>query len=69
MIRTIVNVNNKNLTLALPDDFLGKKIEVIAFVLEEVEIKTTVLAKAKTFSAVELDTRGFNFNRDEANER
>ena len=69
MIRTIVTANQNNLTLTLPDDFLGKRIEVIAFVIEEAKAKTTKFKKSKTFAAVRLDTRGFKFNRDEANER
>ena len=55
--------------MLLPDDFLGKQIEVIAFVIEEAKSKAADLKKTKTFSAIQLDTRGFKFNRDEANER
>jgi len=69
MIRTIITVEDNKLTLTLPDHFLGKEIEVIAFVIEEAKDKTTNFKKAKTFTAIQLDTRGFKFNRNEANER
>ena len=69
MIRTIVTIDKNNFPLFLPDDFLGKQIEVIAFVIEETKTKITKLKKNKTFSAIQLDTRGYKFNRDDANER
>lgn len=69
MIRTIITADRNKLILLLPDDFLGKQIEVIAFVIEEAKSKAADLKKTKTFSAIQLDTRGFKFNRDEANER
>ena len=70
MIRTIITADRNNLTLLVPDDFLGKKIEVIAFVIEEAKVKVIDdLKKIKTFSTIQLDTKGFMFNREEANER
>ncbi len=69
MIRTIVTADQKNLTLQLPDEFLGKEIEIIAFVIEEAKAKAKGSKKSKSFSAIQLDTRGYKFNRDQANER
>ena len=69
MLRTIITLDKNNLTLLLPDDFLGKQIEVIAFVVDEAKAKAATFTKTKTFSAIQLDTRGYKFNRDEANER
>ena len=69
MIRTIVTADKKKLTVLLPDDFIGKQIEVIAFVIDEQDTDPRHTAKAKTFSAVQLDTRGYKFNRNLANER
>jgi len=69
MIRTIVTVDNNNLTLVLPDDYLGKQIEVIAFVIDEAKEKVENSGRSKTFNAIRLDTRGFKFNREEANAR
>ena len=69
MIRTIITADRNSLTLQLPDDFLGKQVEVIAFVIEEAKTNAEGIKKTKSFSAIELDTRGFKFNREEANDR
>ena len=69
MIRTIITADRNRLILLLHDDFLGKQVEVIAFVIDEAVNKAATFKKSKTFSAIQLDTRGFKFNRDEANER
>lgn len=69
MIRTIVKPNNNKLILAIPDNYIGKQIEVIAFMIDEGKEKPLNKKKEVSFNAVLLDTRGFKFNRDEANER
>ena len=69
MIRTILTVDKNNLTLLLPDDFLGKRIEVIAFVIDEARVKAVGVGQSRTFFEISLDTKGFKFNREEANER
>ena len=69
MIRTILTVDNNNLTLSLPDEFVGKQIEIIAFVVEEAKEHIKLLKKKKNFSSIQLDTKGYKFNRNEANER
>ncbi len=67
MIRTIIKAKKNYLTIRLPNEYVGKQLEVIAFMLEEEENKLGI--KNVSFDAVSLDTRGFKFNRDEANER
>ncbi|MBD1394769.1 hypothetical protein [Mucilaginibacter glaciei] len=37
MIRTILKSDQNNLTISLPDDLVGKLIEVIAFEIEDVK--------------------------------
>ncbi len=69
MLRTIITAEKNNLILSIPDDFIGKQIEVIAFVLEDAQAQKITLNNTKTFSSIQLDTREFKFNRDEANER
>ena len=69
MIRTVITANKNMLNLPLPDDFIGKKVEVIAFTLDE-PLKQTKKAAAKdVFKALSLDTKGYKFDRDEANSR
>ena len=67
MIRTIITSEGNEYKLQLPDDFIGKRVEVIAFVLdEEIEVPKS---GQRTFEAIELDTKSYKFNREEANER
>lgn len=68
MIRTIITADKSDYTLFLPDDFLGKKVEVLAFVVEEPIGNPAESRPHKSFSAISLDTRGFKFDREEANE-
>ncbi len=69
MIRTIFTPNTNDVTLALPDNFLGKKIEVIAFVVEDTTTEVAPPKKLKNFDNIQIDTNTFTFNREEANER
>jgi hypothetical protein len=69
MIRTIMTSDKNTLILLLPDDYVGRQIEIIAFAIDE-PLKQSKKAAAKdVFKALKLDTRGFKFNRDEANSR
>jgi hypothetical protein len=69
MIRTIVKTDNNTLILSIPDRYIGKELEVIAFAKDEGN-EEIVTAKKKVFFAVlHTDTKNYTFNRDEANER
>lgn len=37
MIRTIIKPDNQNIIINLPENFIGKQVEVIAFTIEETE--------------------------------
>jgi len=70
MIRTIITVEDNKLTLTLPDHFLGKEIEVIAFVIEEATQKSE--KKKVSFTVLDVPDelqKNYRFNKDEANER
>lgn len=67
MIRKIVTPTDQDLLLHLPEAFVGKQVEVLAFVVEE---KAAAAEKGPAaFFPLNLDTRGFGFKREEANER
>ena len=69
MIRTVITSDKNTLILPLPDNYIGRQLEVIAFAIDE-PVKQAKRAFAKdVFKALKLDTRGFKFNRDEANSR
>ena len=69
MIRTVVTADKNMLNLLLPDDFIGKQVEVIAFTLDEPVKHNKKPAAKEVFKALRLDTRGYRFDRDEANNR
>jgi translation initiation factor RLI1 len=69
MIRTIIKAKKNYLTISLPNEYVGQQLEVIAFMLEDESENPEKEKKQVTFDAVSLDTKGFKFNREEANER
>ena len=69
MIRKILKVNSDTVSIAVPKDYLGKMLEIIAFTKDEELNKDGLQYGSATFNALSLDTKGFKFNRDEANER
>ena len=70
MIRTIITPDKNFLSFNIPDKYIGKKLEVIAFAVDEPSGDVIYTTKSnKSFSAIKLSTKGFKFNRDEANER
>ncbi len=71
MIRTIIVPDQRivHVSFAIPESYVGSEMEIIAFSHDEglaAELKPDTKA---TFSALSYNTKGFNFNRDEANER
>lgn len=69
MIRTIVTAEDSHLTLTLPDNFLGKQIEIIAFVVEEAIQKPRKKVSFTVLDAPDELKINYRFNRDEANGR
>lgn len=70
MIRTVVTASNNILTLPIPDKYIGRQLEVIAFAVDEPSEDIILSNKSKkTFTAIRLKTKGFKFNREQANER
>lgn len=70
MIRTVIRPNKNRVSFNIPDKYIGKKMEVIAFAIDEPSEDVIYAVKnRKSFSAASINTRGFKFDRDEANER
>jgi len=69
MIRTIITPQRQTISFEIPKDYIGKEIEVIAFAKDEGVLNEKNAGKKVTFTALSIDTKGFKFNRDEANER
>jgi len=50
--------------------YIGKKMEIIAFAIDEPSEDIIYSTNSnKRFSAIRINTKGFKFNRSEANER
>ena len=69
MIRATVTPDKATISFRIPEDYVGKQIEIIAFAKDEGLNKEVNGKKKVTFDALSIDTRGYKFNRDEANER
>ncbi len=69
MVRTTIVPDKQSISFDIPMDYIGKQIDVIAFSLDEGLKDEKMQSKKVTFNALSVDTRGFKFNRDEANER
>lgn len=72
MVRQIVKIDDRNFNLALPAEFIGKKVEILAFVVDENAGKEDVSYLTESddeFVVFEVDTKGYKFDREEANER
>lgn len=68
MVRTIVKPDRASISFDIPEKYIGKEIEVIAFEKNEGANENVLKKNPVTFNAVSIDTRGYKFNREEANE-
>ena len=68
MVRTIVRPDKASISFDIPEKYIGKQIEVIAFEKHEPSNEVAPRRKTVTFNAISIDTRGYKFNREEANE-
>ena len=69
MIRTEVTSDKNSVVKLLPDNNIEKQIEIIPFTLKEPVEQTHRTSAKKVFTVFKIDTIGYKFNRDEANER
>lgn len=68
--RTVVPDNTTiNLSLTIPDSYVGKEIEIIAFAKNEGIEHKEQPKRFVSFDSIKIDTSNFKFNREEANER
>lgn len=74
ILREIITPKEPIVTVRIPDEMVGKTVEVIAFEIEEAEAKKNVLTKEQRLEEIDeitasslVDLSNFKFNRDEAN--
>ncbi len=68
MIRETIIPEKNEIKISLPDNFVGKQVELIAFINEEIEINRKKKSK-RPFTVVNVKVKNYKFNREEANER
>ncbi len=71
MVRTTIipEQTTVNISLSIPENYIGKEMEIIAFTIREGFENIEQSAKQVSFDAISLKTKSFKFDRDEANER
>ena len=67
-IREIVVPENNKIELTIPDNFIGRRIEVLAFEIEESSTEFQKKSK-RPFKVISGRVDDYKFNREEANER
>ena len=68
MIRTVFIPRGDSVKLSIPKEYIGVKLEVIAFPLEE-SPGGDFIRQEVTFTDFGLDAPDYKFNREEANAR
>lgn len=69
MVRTIVTPEQQNISILVPQDYVGKKIEVLLYALEEIDEKeqpiTAILPKKKPsdFAGIFTKEEGEKFDK------
>ena len=69
MVRTTIIPDSKTVSISVPEDYIGKVLEIIAFAKDEglnVEGNTK---KVTSFTVLHTNIKDFKFSREEANER
>lgn len=70
MVRTVITPNKPTISLEVPKDYIGKKVEVIVFAIDEVGEQQSVAVKQSFKGALHLTTEEYNdFQQHIANTR
>ena len=74
MFRTILTPKVKSLTIELPQELIGKPVEILAFEItkttsQQTRNKPSAAEISAFYEKFQINMSGFRFNREEANER
>ena len=69
MVRTIVTPDNATVSFSIPESYIGRELEILAFTKDEADSAASRSAKKASFTVLHVDGRNYKFNRDDANER
>ena len=72
MVRQIIKASSNDIHISIPDNYVGKTLEVLAFTLDETKHEVTgdhINSINNLYDTIRVDFTDFVFNRDEANSR
>lgn len=69
MIRTQIIPETEEVSFQIPENYIGKVLEIIAFTKDEGLSEEPSVKKEARFTVLHTDVKDYKFNRDEANER
>lgn len=72
MVRQIIKASSNDIHISVPDNYVGKTLEILAFTLDETKqdvIEDHVNSINALYDNIRVDFTDFVFNRDEANRR
>lgn len=72
MLREIITPKKRSVTVQLPEEMVGKTVEVIAFEIEAAKKEPSRAQRLRRIEALTksslVDLSGFSFDRDDAND-
>jgi hypothetical protein len=72
MVRQIIKPSSTDVYISIPDDYVGKTLEILAFTLDETNQKNHedhTNSINTLYDNIRVDFTDFAFDRDEANRR
>jgi len=73
MLREIVIPHSENYYIKIPSEYIDKEVEILVLPIDtnkgKDNMNNDLLKKQKKLTAISLDTKNFEFNRNDANER
>jgi hypothetical protein len=68
MIRALITPDSNVVSFEIPEEYIGKKIEVIAFKLDEGLPPNERINKKVNFTVLKVNQKPYQFSREEASE-
>ena len=69
MVRTLITPQKDEISIRLPENYVGKEVEIIVFTTDDGDEQRIINKKNIPFIVLPVKEKDFKFNRDEANER
>ena len=69
MIRTMLTPIKEDISIRLPQNYIGREVEVLVFAVDEGNQQQKINKNNIPFVVLHVEDKNFKFNRDEANAR